>query len=259
MPDTNPQPKKNFFDFLKDYIALAIVIFSFVVLIILLVQAFSTSGDVAFGQAKDLVGLFLPLIGTWMGTILAFYFTKENFESASRSMQQTISRLTSEEKLKTTKVSEVMIEASKIDRYLLKEGETWDTVPVVNYIDFLDKIDRQRLVIFEEGNKVKYVIHKSILNSYVYVSLKKGKTKEDIDILTLADLLADDSEEFKKIRAYITNTVDFVNEASTLYEAQQKMNANAICQDIFVTSSGTGTEPIKGWVTNAIVTEKAKI
>lgn len=50
-----------------------------------------------------------------------------------------------------------------------------------------------------------------------------------------------------------------MDESSTLFEVQQRMNANTICQDVFVTASGTNTEPIKGWVTNAIVTEKAKV
>ena len=124
MPD-DQQPKKNFFTFMKDYIALAIVIFSFAVVIILIVQAFQLSDkDVSFKNTKDIIGFFLPVVGTWMGTILTFYFTKENFESASRSMQETIKKLTSEDKLKATKATEVMIEVAKIDRYqLMQEGD----------------------------------------------------------------------------------------------------------------------------------------
>ncbi len=257
--DNSPKTVKTFFDFLKDYIALGIVVFSFTILVLLIINAFKSTSTTEFNNVKDIIGIFLPVIGTWMGTILAFYFTKENFESASRSMQQTISRLTSEEKLKTTTVKEVMIDPAKIETYSLQEGETWDKVPVVKYIDFLDRINRQRLVIFESSNKVKYVIHKSTLSSYVYVSFKKGKLKEDIDKLTLSDLLEDDSAEVKKLKDFVLNTVDFVSESSTLFEAQQRMNANSICQDVFVTSSGTSSEPVKGWVTNAIVTEKAKI
>lgn len=257
MPDTtqptNPPPRKTFFEFLKDYIALAIVVFSFTVLIVLISALRSKSAS--FQDLKDIVGLFLPVIGTWMGTILAFYFTKENFESASRSLRETISSLTSEEKLKSTKVNEVMISAAQIDKYPLKDGQTWDNVPIVEYINFLDSVKRQRLVIFENNN-VKYVIHKSTLSSYVYNKLMAGVQKTDIDKLTIADLLKDAPQDLKD---YVTNTVDFISESATLFEAQQKMNANPICQDVFVTSSGKNTDPIKGWITNVIVTEKAKV
>jgi len=256
MPDTNTKPPKSFIEALKDYIALSIVVFSFTVLIILMIYAFNSHDTDAFSNAKDIIGLFLPVIGTWMGTILAFYFTKENFESASRSMQQTISRLTSEEKLKTTKVKEVMINASNIDTYKFKEGQKWDTVPVMDYIDFLENAKRNRLVIFEENGKVKFVIHKSTLNSFVYEKFKEGKSKDEIKTLTLTDMMNSASKE---LRDYITNTVDFIGEGSTLFEAQQKMVANKICQDVFVTSSGNSAEPIKGWITNVIVTEQAKI
>jgi hypothetical protein len=41
------------------------------------------------GSVKDsatlILSTVLPLLGTWVGTVLAFYYTKENFESASRS------------------------------------------------------------------------------------------------------------------------------------------------------------------------------
>lgn len=30
--------------------------------------------------------VILPLIGTWMGTILAYYFSKDNFEAANKSV-----------------------------------------------------------------------------------------------------------------------------------------------------------------------------
>lgn len=256
MPDTNTPPKKNFFDFLKDYIALAIVVFSFAVVIILVSKAFSsTNTPNEFSNVKDIIGIILPVIGTWMGTILAFYFTKENFESASRSMQQTINKLTSEEKLKSLKVKEVMIYSSQIDKYTFKDGETWDNVPIALYLDFLEKVKRQRLVIFE-GLSAKYVIHKSTLNSYIYDKLKAGLLKEALDKLTLADLIKDAPQDVKD---YVINTIDFVTDSATLFEAQQKMNANPICQDIFVTATGSKSEPVEGWVTNVIVTEKAKV
>ncbi|HEY5590898.1 MAG TPA: hypothetical protein VIK55_07750 [Paludibacter sp.] len=38
-----------------------------------------------FKDIKDLFGMLLPLIGTWVGTVLAYYFSKDNFEAASKT------------------------------------------------------------------------------------------------------------------------------------------------------------------------------
>jgi hypothetical protein len=41
----------------------------------------------------------LPLWGTWIGTVLAFYFGKANFEAATQSYKDAIKTLTPEEKI----------------------------------------------------------------------------------------------------------------------------------------------------------------
>lgn len=42
----------------------------------------------AFQILQYVFGALLPLWGTWIGTILAFYYSKDNFESASKSANQ---------------------------------------------------------------------------------------------------------------------------------------------------------------------------
>jgi len=44
----------------------------------------------------------LPLIGTWVGTVMAYYFSRENFEAASRSAAELARQLTPQEKLRST-------------------------------------------------------------------------------------------------------------------------------------------------------------
>ena len=41
--------------------------------------------DQFFDIAKYVLGVLLPVIGAWVGTVLAFYFGQVNFEAASRS------------------------------------------------------------------------------------------------------------------------------------------------------------------------------
>jgi hypothetical protein len=39
----------------------------------------------------------LPVIGTWVGTVLAYYFSKENLETATRSVAATASQMSPDE------------------------------------------------------------------------------------------------------------------------------------------------------------------
>src|SRR5574344_442832 len=51
--------------------------------------------------AKTLV----PLWATWIGTVLAFYFGKSNFDTATKSYETIINKLTSEERLSQTSIA----------------------------------------------------------------------------------------------------------------------------------------------------------
>src|ERR1043166_7992064 len=52
-------------------------------------------------QAKDLFTALLPVFATWVGTLLAFYFSKDNFESATKSVTEMANKISgADEKLK---------------------------------------------------------------------------------------------------------------------------------------------------------------
>ena len=44
--------------------------------------------------------MLLPVIGAWVGAVLAFYFGNENFDAASKSAANLVSELSPREKLK---------------------------------------------------------------------------------------------------------------------------------------------------------------
>src|SRR5215216_1658496 len=59
-------------------------------------------------RAQNVFNAVLPLFGTWVGTVLAYYFSRENFAAASDSTQQLVRDL-KEERLNSTLVADVMI------------------------------------------------------------------------------------------------------------------------------------------------------
>src|SRR5690242_16592162 len=57
------------------------------------------NGAVRFSRTTELIfNALLPLLGTWVGTVLAYYFSKQNFESATNSVQR-MAELSAEQKL----------------------------------------------------------------------------------------------------------------------------------------------------------------
>jgi len=256
MPGPNPNNPRGFFGFVKDYIALAIVFFSFVIFGILIFRGFDYVKEVEnFKNVKDIISLFLPVIGTWMGTVLAFYFTRQNFEAASQSFQKTIDKLTGDDKLKAIKAVDVMIPFSEIDTNPFEGDQKWDTTTLKTYIDFLKKKDRNRLVIFNPPPDVaQNVFHLSTINDFLVSKFNSGLAKEEIDKLTLKDLLADPA-----IQSKLKNSIDFVGTNATLFDVQQRMAASENCSDVFVTATGSKAEPVKGWITNIIVAENLQL
>jgi hypothetical protein len=77
-------------------VAIRILLYAFVVLSVLTVVALlmiglpvifnkdATTATAAYQSIKDLFAIVLPLLGTWVGTILAFYFGQKNYEAATQ-------------------------------------------------------------------------------------------------------------------------------------------------------------------------------
>ncbi|MGC2782053.1 MAG: hypothetical protein WA418_41115, partial [Bradyrhizobium sp.] len=71
------------------------------------------------GGAKDvkdtaqiILTAVLPLLGTWVGTVLAFYYSKDNFEAASKGTLDLVRSIS--QRLSTTRVADQMMRAGTI-------------------------------------------------------------------------------------------------------------------------------------------------
>jgi len=65
-------------------------------------------------SAQNVLSSVLPLLGTWVGTILAYYFSKENFEAATKSVTELAKQLTPQEKLRSALATDKMILRSRM-------------------------------------------------------------------------------------------------------------------------------------------------
>src|SRR6266576_4938414 len=91
----------------RELIAITVTFVSLLAVIILTFVTIRTS-DRASDTARQVLATVLPLIGTWVGTVLAFYFSKENFEAAARSVADLAKHVSPQQKLQSVTVQEKM-------------------------------------------------------------------------------------------------------------------------------------------------------
>lgn len=208
------------------------------------------SGKTEFAETSRLVfNALLPLLGTWVGTVLAYYFSRMNFESASQSVERMVT-LTAEQKLGQMFVGKEMMSLGQITLYQIPAGKTPKDVLLKDLRSkFGGKITR--IPIVDANGVVLYIVHQSGLYKFLAEKALEGKGA-DIENLTLQDLV-DDAE----LKNWVANIV-YVSEQASVADAKNKMEQQAGCQDLIVTKTGNKTEPMLGWMTNVDIGRLSK-
>src|SRR5438094_9906067 len=88
-----------------------------------------------FDIAKYVLGVLLPVIGAWVGTVLAFYFGQENFEAAARSASSLVRQLSPREKLQAEPVVRAMMKITEVTTFKIAAGKTEADITLKQLID----------------------------------------------------------------------------------------------------------------------------
>jgi hypothetical protein len=208
-----------------------------------------------FSNVKDILTMVLPLIGAWVGTVLAFYFSKENFKAASDSTKDLFREFkSSEEKLKKINVADVMIKADAMVKLIISKEEKLYKLKE-DIIDGILEKDKKnsynRLPVLSDNLYPKYIIHRSWFDKFLVKMTLAGKK---IEGLTLADMSAD--PDFTND---LTACFGTIKESSNLAEVKHLIDSVPNCQDVFITESGDTKSKVIGWITNVIVAKASVI
>jgi len=239
---------------LRDFLALGITGISVLGVITLAFVVIWRTTDTQ--QVNTIFTAVLPLLGSWVGTVLAYYFSKDNFETANRSLSDMVDKIGPQEKLKSVMVLEKMIAKNKI--FCKKTSEVGET----KLVDILQKFNESnevwsRLPILDDQDRPARIIHRTLIDKYLVDKLWNADPAGpamSFDQFTLQDLLQD-----PKFVQYLDANFATVSESSTLADVKALMDGISECKDVFITKNGTKDEPILGWITNAIIIENAKI
>jgi hypothetical protein len=192
-------------------------------------------------ETQHVMGAVLPLVGTWVGTVLAFYFAKENFESAARN---TKTLLGLEERLRMVPASQAMISIDDATLERLKPGAKADDLVLSALTKVMRDAKRQRLPILKSDGSACLIFHLSTITEYLTSAALAGVGKA-LDQRTVADLRADAPDLYKLATAFVT-----IRRTATLADAKVAMESRPGCADVFVTETGRPEEPVLGWITN---------
>jgi hypothetical protein len=204
-------------------------------------------------NSREIFSALIPLFSTWVGTILAFYFSRANFEAANkavgdanRAVGQALDKLTPDERLQRTSVGQVMKNRKAIQGIKLSPTKDETKTFISEIRELIDK-GFSRVIIFSESDAVKYVIPDAVFNKFVADSAL-GATPVDPANTTLATLLA--TKLGDKDYKLAATRFAVVKADATLKDARDAMVAVADAKDAFVTKTGKVEEPVEGWLTN---------
>ena len=203
--------------------------------------------------ARYVFSALLPLLGTWVGTILAFYFSTESFQTASDSVRKTIKDL-QKERLETHLAGKTMRVYDQMEKVEIDDSQTATALKVKLETAFSQKLSRKitRIPVFSQKRLALYMLHGSVLYEFFSeiqsddpIVIKKGDA-------TLEDILQYKNEKYKRI---ISDTFAFVSKNSSLAIAKTQMDLISTqtgepCQDVFVTETGNKKEAVLGWLSD---------
>ena len=205
---------------------------------------------VALGQKKFefIASSLFPLIGTWMGAIIAYYFAKENFDAAANQYNKVIDKLTPEQQLSSISVASVM---KLIKNTQTLQFEQFKSTPIIDILQNPNFTNYNRFL-FLDNSKCKYIIHRSTFDRVISNAIIN---KSDPNSIKLEDFVKSEDES---IKGYIEKGIEFISINRNLLDAKNLIISNKFCLDVIVTANGDKNDDVMGWITDIIISEKVK-
>src|ERR1035437_4750866 len=143
----------------------------------------SSKGE-RFDSSKWVFNAIIPLIASWIGTILAYHFGRENYEAATKH-----ALALSKETIEEIKVENIMIDVKTI-YYQKIDPEDYDKTLINKLIEDYSRAEKDRILIFSKGVCPQLIIHRSTLAEYLNQKSTPPKTN-----LSLKDFVDDNKNK----------------------------------------------------------------
>src|SRR5712691_6988483 len=209
----------------------------------------------------------LPLLGTWVGTVIAYYFSSANYEAARRGVPDLVKHLTPAEKLASVPVKQAMMvrQRMKVISLPVAANATANTIAAAagnvrlqDHVFPLLQGPVTRVPVLAQNNVFLYIIHQSMLYKFIYDRTTQPPA-EGAPAFNPAQATLQHFLDHPGMRDLVSKSAAFVPEAASLADAKAAMEKVQDCQDVFVTSSGQADQPVLGWLTNSDIIDNTKV
>lgn len=166
-PKKNDEDKDDITSKTRPRIARWVILVSFLGLTALAVVTIITAADADRGEtAERLLNMMLPLFGTWVGTVIAYYLSGENFDRANKSVDKLVTKIT-EERLKVVPVTDAMLQLSSIRHLVLPDSEDGSQRNLKSELIDTFRPPITRIPVLNENGHLRFIIHQSMVFRYV--------------------------------------------------------------------------------------------
>jgi hypothetical protein len=220
--------------------SIAVVLLALVLIIgfIVVAQLDTNTGGQA-GPVKNkldtlVMGVFatvLPVLATWVGTILAFYFGSENFRQAAQNTRDALSATAGRT------ITDVMKPYDRISRVELAPNGDPATVTAKEVVGKMSQAT-PRVIIFNSNRNPIYVIRASKMPAN-WITADYNEGSAITPDLTIQSYLSPENKADAEKRTFIAD--------SETPEATLAAMVKKGVDDVFVTKDGQDTSPTLGW------------
>jgi hypothetical protein len=183
--------------------------------------------------AQLLLSALLPLFGAWVGTILAFYYTKESYQAASQGTLVAVKSVA--QRLSATPVATKMMLFAQIIVLQVPAGGSLDQLSLSDIEKKFDTVGANgqkisRLLILANTGACIGILHHSLFAEMLALLLRDNR-QVDLTATTFSSLLQKESRAYK-----VMKYGDLIQK--TVADAKPAMEQIQGCQDVIVTKTG---------------------
>ncbi len=190
----------------------------------------------------------LPLWGTWLGTVMAFYFGKSNFDAATKSYDKVIENiLSSEEKLAKAVVKDVMIPLKEIVYFSYEEATDGKTT-IKDILGRKEFFPYSRYAFIDEKSVLRHIIHRR--NFTQFISDKVIETPGSNPADTNFNEYIKEAEDPQNRDKQWLGVEVYISVSDNLLKARDMITSIPRNKDVFVTMNGKKGEPLIGLITD---------
>ena len=204
--------------------------------------------------SQNVMSATLPLYGTWVGTILAFYFSRNAFEAASTASSRNSEIYNQITRSLVSGASPPDNTLAKISLKSLANGLIFSendlAKPLKNVVADMVSKGRYKVIVVDAEKKYVDLISRKLASAFLEPAGNNTVQPANANSPSAPPSIKDFLNWQKNQGAKAQPIVIYLPETATLADADAKLKETLGCRDVIVTSDGNPTSPVVVYVTD---------